>query len=160
MMDDFSTADLSDEHPGVQVAGPVLGSFGGVSTFAGRIETVACFEDNSVVRETIESPGEGRVLVVDGGGSLRCALVGDRVAADALANGWVGLVINGCVRDSAALSDLDIGILALDTHPRRSRKRGEGRRGETVRFAGVEFVPGAWLYADDDGVVVSGGPIH
>lgn len=160
MIDDFATADLTDDHPGVQVAAPVLGSFGGVSTFAGRIETVACFEDNSAVREAVESAGDGRVLVVDGGGSLRCALVGDQVAADALANGWSGIVVNGCVRDSAALSELALGVLALDTHPRRSTKRGEGRRGETVRFAGVEFVPGSWLYADDDGVVVSGGPIH
>jgi regulator of ribonuclease activity A len=159
-MIEFTTADLSDDHPGVQVAAPVLASYGGIAAFGGRIETVSCFEDNSIVRETIETPGEGRVLVVDGGGSLRCALVGDQVATDALANGWIGLVVNGCVRDSAALADLDIAVLALDTHPRRSTKRGEGRRGETVRFAGIEFIPGSWLYADDDGVVVSAGPIH
>lgn len=159
-MIEFTTADLSDEHPGVQVGAPVLASYGGIASFGGRIETVSCFEDNSIVREVIESPGEGRVLVVDGGGSLRCALVGDQVAADALENGWAGIVVNGCVRDSAALAELDIAILALDTHPRASSKRGEGRRGETVRFAGIEFIPGSWLYADDDGVVVSAGPIH
>lgn len=156
----WATADLCDAHPQVQVAAPILGSFGGAAAFAGPIETVACFEDNSIVRETIETPGNGRVLVVDGGGSLRCALVGDRVAADALENGWVGIVVNGCVRDTDALADLDIGVLALDAHPRRSEKRGEGRRGSAVRFAGVEFRPGTWLYADGDGVIVADVAVH
>ena len=114
------------------------------------------FEDNALVRQVVDTPGEGRVLVVDGGGSLRCALVGGRLASLAQANGWTGLVINGGVRDSAELRELALGIRALSTVPRRSSKEGRGERGIPVSFAGVVFSPGGFVYADADGLVVSG----
>lgn len=154
---EFATTDLCDRHgEAVRVASPVFRSFGGRRRFLGPIATLRCFEDNTFVRSTLEEAGEGRVLVVDGGGSLRCALVGDQLAALGVANGWAGIVVNGCVRDSAALAACDIGILALAAHPRRSRKRNVGEPGVDVEFAGLAFRPGEWLYADDDGVLVSG----
>jgi regulator of ribonuclease activity A len=115
---------------------------------------VRCLEDNVLVRQRVSEPGEGRVLVVDGGGSYRCALVGDNVAGLALANGWAGLVLNACVRDTVALAELPIGLLAIGTCPRPSGKTGEGEADVPVRFGGVEFAPGSTLHADDDGVVV------
>lgn len=113
------------------------------------------FEDNSLVRETLESDGAGRVLVVDGGGSLRCALVGDQLAELSVKNGWTGILVYGCVRDSEAMASMNVGIRALNTHPRKSVKRGEGQRNVQVRFAGVTISPGHWVYADRDGVVVA-----
>jgi regulator of ribonuclease activity A len=155
-----ATTDLLDAHPELQTAEPVFRDFGGSQAFAGPVETLAVLEDNTLVREALESPGEGRVLVVDGRGSLRCALVGDRLAALGVEHGWVGIVVNGCVRDTAELARLPIGIKALAAHPRRSEKRGQGRRGVAVEFAGVGFEPGAWCYADADGIVVAAGPVH
>ena len=155
MSGDWATADLCDQHPEVVVAAPVLRSFGGRRRFAGAIATVRCFEDNSLVRERLAEPGGGRVLVVDGAGSMRCALVGDLLGALGVKNGWAGVVVHGCVRDTAALGALDLGVLALAAHPAKSVKRGEGERDVVVAFAGVMFRPGAWLYADEDGVVVA-----
>jgi regulator of ribonuclease activity A len=158
----MSTAitDLLDAHPELQAAEPVFRDFGGSQAFAGPVETLAVFEDNTLVREALESPGDGRVLVVDGRGSLRCALVGDRLAALGMEQGWVGIVVNGCVRDTAELARLPIGIKALAAHPRRSEKGGQGRQGVAVEFAGVTFEPGAWCYADADGIVIAAGPVH
>jgi len=128
--------------------------YGGVRAFSGRIATVRCLEDNVLLKQVVGEPGEGRVLVVDGCGSLRCALAGDSVIGTAQANGWAGVVVHGCVRDSAALARLEIGVKALGTCPRPSGKTGAGAIGETVSFGGVAFPPGAELYADDDGIVV------
>ena len=156
-----ATADLSDAHPEAAVVSPALGltDFGGTPAFFGPISTVRCFEDNSLVRAALEEPGRGKVLVVDGGGSLGCALVGDRLAALGRDNGWSGVVVNGCVRDAAQLSEITLGIKALGTHPTRSDKRGEGERDPDVSFGGVTFRPGAWLYADADGVLVQPNPV-
>ena len=118
-----------------------------------------CFEDNTLVKAAVESPGDGRVLVVDGGGSRRRALFGDRLGAAAVKNGWAGVIVYGCIRDSAELGRMDLGIRALGTMPLRSEKRGEGERDVPVRFAGVTFRPGEYAYVDEDGVVVSHGPI-
>lgn len=153
---EFKTADLCDSHEGaVEVCEPLFRSFGGRRRFAGPVSTVSCFEDNSRVREAVQEPGAGRVLVVDGGGSRQCALLGDLLADKAVRNGWSGVVVHGCVRDTAVLAGLDLGVLALEAHPRRSKKRGEGTRDVTVRFAGVSFHPGAWVYADEDGLLVT-----
>jgi regulator of ribonuclease activity A len=153
---EFTTADLCDAYPALlQVAEPGFREYGARSRFSGRIDTVRVFEDNGLVRQVLESPGEGRVLVVDGGGSLRCALVGGRLASLARANGWAGLLINGSVRDSAELRQMAVGIRALDTVPRRSGKDGAGERGGSVVFAGVAFSPGRFLYADEDGILLA-----
>lgn len=152
----FTTPDLCDAHADrVEVAEPLFRSYGGRGAFAGRIVTVACFEDNSKVKELAAQPGDGQVIVVDGGGSMRCALLGDQIAAAAAANGWAGLLINGCVRDVDALGHLALGVQALGTHPRKTDKRGLGDIDVPVRFAGLRFVPGHWLYADLNGVIVA-----
>lgn len=151
------TTDLCDAHPDdVRVPEPVFRSFGARRAFEGPIATIQVHEDNALVRKELEQPGEGRVLVIDGGGSLRRALVGDQLAALAQRNGWAGIVVNGCVRDSAEIAAIEIGVLALATCPRRSEKRGTGAVGETVVIAGASFVPGHYLWADEDGVVVAG----
>jgi regulator of ribonuclease activity A len=158
MTESPSTADLCDRHgEAAAVCHPVFQGLGGRRAFAGPCATVKCHEDNSRVAEALAEPGQGRVLVVDGGGSLRCALLGDRLARVAVDNGWAGVVVNGCVRDSAVLAGLDLGVRALAAHPRRSEKRGEGAREVTVRFAGVTFRPGALMACDADGVVVIEG---
>ncbi len=155
-----ATADLCDAHAdAVQVCEPVFHAYGGRPAFAGPVSTVRCFEDNSRVKEAVESPGEGRVLVVDGGGSRRRALLGGNLGVAAVKNGWAGVIIHGCIRDSAELAGLDLGIRALGTMPLRSEKRGEGERDLPVRFAGVAFRPGDYVYADEDGVIVSHGPL-
>lgn len=151
----FKTTDLSDAHADAQVAEPLLRHFGGRRRFHGPIETLRVFEDNALVRAVLEGPGAGRVLVVDGGGSLRCALVGDQLAALAARNGWAGVVVHGCVRDSADLAAIELGVLALATNPRRSVKGGAGERGAELRFAGITLRPGQHLYADEDGVLVA-----
>lgn len=154
------TTDLTDSHPDLPVAEPIFQSFGGVEAFAGPIETVKVFEDNVLVRATLETPGEGRVLIVDGGGSRRRALVGDILAAIAIESGWAGIIINGCVRDTAVTRTMDVGIKALAALPKRSDKFGNGQVSVPVRFAGVDFVPGEWVYADADGVVVAPGQME
>lgn len=151
----MSTSDVYDEHgERAQVCELQLRDFGGVRAFSGPISTVRCHEDNVLLRRRLSEPGDGRVLVVDGGGSLRCALLGDNIAGIAVANGWAGIVVNGCVRDVAALAELPIGIKALGTNPRPSGKGGAGEIDVPVTFGGAEFTPGATLHADDDGVIV------
>jgi regulator of ribonuclease activity A len=153
---EFTTADLSDVHlESVLAAEPGFRDFGGIDRFWGPIDTVRVFEDNALVRQALESKGGGRVLVVDGGGSLRSALVGGRLAALAHANGWAGLLVNGCVRDAEELRRVPLGIRARATIPRPGGKTGVGERGVPVTFAGVAFIPGHFLYADADGVLVS-----
>ena len=152
----LATADLCDQHEGeVRVAEPIFRAYGGTLAFGGPIATVKVFEDNVLVRQALSDKGAGRVLVVDGGGSLRCALVGDQIAVLARDNGWAGIVVYGCIRDSLAINELPIGVRALGTHPLKSIKKGAGDRGIPVTFAGVTFVPGHHLYADADGVIVS-----
>jgi regulator of ribonuclease activity A len=156
----FQTVDLCDAHAEtLQICLPVFRSYGAHVAFAGQIETARCFEDNVIVKELLSKPGQGRVLVVDGGGSLRRALLGDRVAGMAAKNGWAGVVIHGCVRDIQALSEVPVGILALNHVPLASEKRGWGVAGETLQLAGVTVTPGHFLYADVDGVVLSPTPL-
>lgn len=151
----FATADLCDElGASARVAEPLFRDFGGERGFHGPVATVRVFEDNVLVREALREAGRGRVLVVDGAGSARCALVGDVLARLAHENGWAGIVVNGAIRDSAEISSVPIGLKALTTSPRRSEKRGEGERDTPVSFAGVNFEPGQPLYADPDGIVV------
>jgi regulator of ribonuclease activity A len=152
----FKTADLCDEYPGsLQVCEPGFHDFGGRARFFGQISTIKCFEDNSLVREAVGEPGEGRVLVVDAGGSKRCAMLGDLLAAKAAANGWSGVLMYGLIRDSVEIAAMDLGVKALGTHPMKSVKNGVGERDLVVRFGGVTFVPGEYLYADEDGIVCS-----
>ncbi len=151
----IATADLCDRYPDeVSVLEPILSSFGGTVAFAGPITTVRVHEDNVLVRAALEESGDGRVLVVDGGASRLCALVGDRLASIARENGWAGVVVNGCVRDADAIAAIDVGVAALATHPRASGKAGAGERDVPVTFAGVIFTPGHHLVADRDGIVV------
>ncbi len=152
----MNTPDLCDAHAGdVQIATPLLRSFGGKAGYFGRIATVRCLEDNSKVRKLLEQPGEDRVLVVDGGGSLMCALLGDALATIALANRWRGVIVHGCVRDVQVLGELPLGVHALAAHPRKSDKRDLGEVDVEVAFAGVRFVPGQWVFADSNGIVVA-----
>lgn len=153
-MNDFHTADLCDAHE-VEVLEPVFRDYGGVRRFSGPVATVQVFEDNVLVRAVLETAGEGRVLVVDGGGSLRCALMGDNLAQMACDNGWRAVVVYGCVRDSVALGSIPIGIRAVATHPRKSGKRGHGQEGGILRMAGAAIAPGHYLYADEDGMVIA-----
>ena len=153
---DFKTADLCDEfEQSVAVAEPLLRDYGGTASFLGSLATVKVFEDNVLVRETLETDGRGRVLVVDGGGSTRCALVGDRLAQLAYENSWAGIIVNGCIRDSEEISDIPVGVKALHTVPRKSAKNGVGERDMPVRFAGLTFTPGHYLYANPDGIIVA-----
>lgn len=155
----FSTADLYDEH------GENLGScdlqfrqFGGQRTFTGPAVTVRCFEDNALLKSIISTPGDGRVLVVDGGGSLHRALMGDMIAQIGVDNGWAGVVIHGAVRDTALLAGMPIGIKALGSNPRKSTKSGAGERDVPVSFGGTTFSPGNQVWSDDDGVTVLPAP--
>lgn len=156
----FKTPDLCDEYETelgktLRVVAPMFQRYGARASFAGQIVTLKIFEDNTLVREVLGEPGQGKVLVVDGGGSLRCALVGDQLAILAQKNGWEGIVVYGCIRDSADINQLDIGVRALNTHPQKSVKRGVGERNLSVTFGGVTFYADEWLYADEDGVLVS-----
>ena len=153
---DFVTCDLCDDNPDdVRVLEPMLSQFGGRECFGGEIVTAKCFEDNSRVKETLATPGHGKVLVVDGGGSLRCALLGDMIGEDAVKNGWEGVIVYGCVRDVDALATLDLGVQALGAIPLKSNRRGEGQKDIAVTFGGVTFRRGAFDYADNNGVLVS-----
>jgi regulator of ribonuclease activity A len=149
-----ATADLLDEHPDAAVCAVAFRQFGAVASVDGEIATVRCFEDNVLVRQRVSEPGAGRLLVVDGGGSLRVALVGDNIAGIALENGWAALIIHGCVRDSAVLRELSLVIKAIDTHPKASAKGGDGELDVPVTIGGVTFRPGARIVSDDDGIVV------
>lgn len=157
----FKTADLSDDHRSkLKVPQNIFISFGQKTAFAGEIVTVKVFEDNVLVKEQLGKEGKGKVLVVDGGGSERVALMGDNVAALAIENGWEGVLIYGCIRDSADIDEMVIGIKALGTHPFKSYKKGEGDVNIPVAFAGVTFEPGQYLYSDEDGILVSPQKIH
>jgi regulator of ribonuclease activity A len=152
----FKTCDLADAHPDdVLPATPIFRDFGGASAFSGIITTVRVHDDNVLVRKALEEPSQGRVLVVDGGASLKSALMGDVLGAIALKNGWSGVVINGCVRDTTELAKLAVGIKALAAYPIKSVKRGLGDRDVVVTFAGCTFRPGEWIYADPDGILVA-----
>ena len=153
----IKTSDLCDNHNGkVRVADPIgFKDYGGKKDFYGKIRTVKCFEDNSFVRKTLEQTGEGDVLVVDGGGSMRCALLGDMLGEIAVNNKWSGIIVFGCIRDSAAVSLLQLGVKALNTNPLKSAKRNEGQENVVVQFAGLNFVPGEFVYCDEDGIVIS-----
>ena len=150
-----TTPDLCDQFPDVQVAEPVFRSFGGQLRFAGPAVTVKCLNDNSRVRELAMTPGEGRVIVVDGGGSLRRALLGDLIAGNAVKNGWSGFLIFGCVRDVEVLATLPLGVQALASHPMKTDRRDLGEVDVPVSFAGVSVAPGDWIYADANGVIVA-----
>ncbi len=161
----FQTADLLDSHEGLVHSGflrvlcPMFRAYGGRTRFSGGVRTLKLFEDNSLVRTMLSQPGEGSVLVVDGGGSLRCALLGDQLAALAVKNAWAGVLVYGCIRDSRAIGGMDLGVMALATHPLKSVKRNVGEADVPVTFGGVTFVPGESLYADEDGVVVCREPL-
>jgi len=152
----FQTADLSDENPErTFVAESMFCGFGKRQSFSGAMATLKLFEDNTLVREVLSEAGDGRVLVVDGGGSKRCALVGDRIAELARDNGWAGILVYGCIRDSMIIADMDIGVYALGTSPKKSIKQGRGDKELAVTFAGITFIPGHYVYVDSDGVLVS-----
>lgn len=149
------TADLVDEiGPDVRSCDVQFRQFGARAQFAGSISTVRCYEDNALLKSVLSTRSDGGVLVIDGAGSLHTALVGDVIAELARSNGWVGLVVHGAVRDTAALRKIDIGIKALGTNPRTSAKTGAGERDVVINLGGVPFVPGELAYSDDDGIIV------
>ena len=157
----FSTPDLCDDHPElVRVLEPMMGNFGGRESFCGEVVTIKCHEDNSLVKEHAGNPGQRKVLVVDGGGSLRRALLGDMIAENAVKNGWEGIIIYGCVRDVDALVTLDLGVQALASIPLKTDKRGIGDLNVPVTFGGVTFNPGDYVYADNNGVIASNKPLE
>lgn len=151
-----SIPDLCDDHPdAIEVLTPMFTSFGGRQAFRGEIVTIKCHEDNSLVKSQAAEPGTGKVMVIDGGGSLRRALLGDQIAANAVKNGWEGIIIYGCARDVEILENLDIGVLALAAIPMKTEKRGIGDLNVTVEFGGVRLHPGHHIYVDKNGVIVS-----
>lgn len=157
---EYITPDLCDKYgEAVEVVEPMFSNFGGIESFGGEIVTVKCHEDNSVVKEQVGLPGEGRVMVVDGGGSLRAALLGDMLAEAAAKNGWAGIIINGCIRDVDIIMQTNLGVQALATNPRKTEKRGLGDLNVDVKFGGVVFKPGHYVYADNNGVIVSKEPL-
>ena len=160
----FKTPDLCDQFETdlgktVRVVAPMFQRYGGRAAFCGEIVTLKIFEDNTLVREIFNEDGSGKVLVIDGGGSLRCALVGDQLAILAQKNGWAGVVVYGCIRDSGDINGIDLGVRALNTHPQKTVKKGIGDKNVAVTFGGVTFHPGEYLYADEDGVLVSSQPL-
>ncbi len=160
MKNGFATTDLSDTHAGkLRYLPPVFQDFGGRMRFHGGVKTLVTFEDNTKVRAAVETPGEGRVLVVDGGGSMNCALFGGNLAKLAADNGWAGVVINGCVRDRAELAAEAVGIKALGSHPKKSQKRDLGTYDVPLSFGGVSITPGDWLYGDEDGIIIADGEL-
>ncbi len=154
------TPDLCDAYPElVRVMEPMLANFGGRESFGGQIVTVKCHEDNSKVKALAATPGTGKVMVIDGGGSMRRALLGDMVADSAVTNGWEGIIIYGCVRDVDALALVDLGVQALGSIPLKTDKRDLGDIDIPVTFGGVTFVPGEYVYADNNGVIVAAEPL-
>jgi regulator of ribonuclease activity A len=152
----FTTADLGDEHGTLlSCVDPIFNHFGNKKTFSGKISTLKLFEDNSLVRQQLELDGKGKVLVIDGGGSLRCALVGDQLAALAIQNNWEGIIVNGCIRDSELINSMNIGIKALNTCPIKSVKRNQGEVNIPVKFGGVTFISDDSIYVDADGILIS-----
>ena len=161
----FATCDLCDAHKNdssgqFRVLPPVFRDFGAIRKFSGPVVTLKCFEDNTLVKAAVDSPGLGQVLVVDGGASLRRALLGGNLGAAAAKNGWAGVVIDGCVRDVAELAQCATGIRALAAMPLPTEKRQEGQRDVAVQIQGVWVRPGDWLYADEDGIVVMPAPVN
>lgn len=154
---DNNEALLKDER--LRVVAPMFQHYGGKTSFAGDLVTLKIFEDNSLVRTILGENGKGKVLLIDGGGSLRCALLGDQLAELAVKNGWEGVVVYGCIRDSAVINTLPLGVRALNTHPLKTVKKNIGERDVPVTFGGVTFKPGEWLCADEDGVIVSTTPL-
>ena len=158
---DIKTADLCDRYASsVEVCEPIFEGYGAVAAFAGPTSTVEVYEDNVLVREALEDLAAGTVLVVDGGGSRRCALIGDKPASIAASRGLEGIIVNGCVRDSRELAGIEVGVLALATSPLRSNKMRTGRRDVPVRFGGVMWTPGHYVYVDENGVVVARERLH
>lgn len=157
----LSTTDLCDANEARLVSGqlrvlpPVFQNYGGAESMRGQVVTLKCFEDNSLVRQALEGPGQGRVLVVDSGGSDRCAMVGGNLAQLAEKNGWAGVLVHGCVRDVTELIEAQVGVWAIATHPRKSTKAGQGHKDIPVDMAGVIVRPGEWCVADVDGVLIS-----
>lgn len=156
----ISTPDLCDQYETdpqfeLQVVAPLLSHYGATQAFCGEIGTVKCFEDNSLVAQQVKSAGLGRVLVVDGGASMRCSLLGDQLAAAALENGWAGIVINGCIRDVEIIAPMAIGVMAIASIPLKTVKAGKGSLDVPVSFAGADFSPGHYVYADQTGILVS-----
>ena len=150
-----TTCDISDKlHPDVQYLEPVYKIYGAKTSFSGHIVTVKCYEDNSLVEEALKSNGKESVLVIDAGGSMNCAMLGDQRAADAINNEWEGILVHGLIRDSVAINGMEIGIRALGVYPLKSIKNGVGDNNLIVNFSGVTFTPGEYLYADEDGVIV------
>ncbi len=156
----FTTPDLCDEYPeSVSVLDPIFNSYGGRESFCGEVATIKCFEDNSKVKELVEQDGKGRVMVVDAGGSLRRACLGDMLAEKAMNNGWEGIIMYGCIRDAEIIRELDLGVKALNTHPMKTEKRGHGDVDVNVSFAGVTICPGDSLYADVNGIIIAQQPL-
>lgn len=155
------TTDLLDNNEDLiqteqlRIITPMFQRYGGKTAFAGQAVTLKLFEDNSLVRTLLGEPGTGKVLVIDGGGSLRCALLGDQLAELAVKNGWEGVVVYGCIRDSAAINALPLGVRALNTHPLKTVKKNVGERDVPVSFGGVTIKPGEWVCADEDGVIIA-----
>ena len=155
-----SICDLSDDHPALaRAVAPVFRDFGGLRVFHGRITTLRCHDDNLLLRRTLSTPGEGRVMVVDGGGSLRRALVGDKLGALLLHHGWAGIVVNGAARDVENLRDMPVAVRALAVCPTRPEQQGSGERDVVLEFADAVFRPGEWLYADENGIILSAEPL-
>ncbi len=151
----YMTTDLSDAHDGLRYLAPGYQDFGGKIRFHGQVKTLVTYEDNTKLRAAVEQAGEGRVLVIDGGGSMKCALFGGNLAKLAADNGWAGIIIHGCVRDRAELAAEAIGIKALASHPKKSQKRDLGTYDVSLHFSGVTIHSDDWIYADEDGVIIS-----
>lgn len=152
----MKTADLVDEYDAdVNFCHLAFLSFGKIPSFSGPIQTIKCFEDNVLLRAELETPGDGRIMVVDGGGSTRLAILGDKLAGFGVENGWAGIILNATIRDSAEINEMDIGVRCLATSPKKSAKSGAGEVGVPIQFGDVEFKPGDWVYCDADGVLVS-----
>ncbi|MBK46580.1 MAG: ribonuclease activity regulator protein RraA [Gammaproteobacteria bacterium] len=154
-MKDFATADLSDDNDNIQICEGIFRPYGGCTKFMGMIRTVTAVEDNSYVKKLIEEKVDGDVMVIDGRGSMKCALLGDMLAEKACDNGWSGFIINGCVRDSEIINDIQIGVKALNTMPKKSEKKDLGKFKDDLIFAGVTFKEGEYVYSDLDGIIVS-----
>jgi regulator of ribonuclease activity A len=154
-MSKFTTADLCDEHTNIQIADPIFNIYGEKKKFMGKIRTVIAIEDNSYVKELVNTKVDGDVMVIEGKGSAKCALLGDNLAKKASENGWSGFVINGCIRDSEIISAIPIGIKALNTMPKKSNKNNVGEFKKDLNFAGILFQEGDFLYSDSDGIIIS-----
>ncbi len=152
----YNTADLYDQYEDLlKVALPIFSSYGDKTKFSGEIITIKCYEDNSLVAKKVGENGKGKVLIIDGGASLNCALVGGNLAKKAEENGWEGIIVYGCIRDSVEIAPMNIGIKAINTNPKKSVKRNLGIENLVVSFANVDFVPGEYVYSDEDGIVIS-----